>query len=194
MQLETQIRVGEAARAGTMVARRWGGGGAAAILVSLCVAVVGMSAANMAVRAAGAGLGLSHDHLNLAALIGSLVVGLGVALPISTRILRAVAKWRMARGGVVGPFPARYELTDDAFIYTLGEITRTVPWRVTSELLLARGWWVLMAQAEPLYLPRRAFADPAAEQAFVGEILRRLPPAARARSARAMAALGAPTR
>ena len=56
-----------------------------------------------------------------------------------------------------------------------------------TEMFPSRGYWVLMAQASPLFAPKRLFASADDERRFVAEALSRMSEASRARSKEAVA-------
>jgi hypothetical protein len=112
-----------------------------------------------------------------------------VGLPVYRRLLNIRYRRRLSERGASGPFPTTYEVTDGAFVYTIGGITKTATWAVVSEVFGVAGWWILMAQGQAFYVPRRAFARPSDERSFMQSILDHLGPEARVRSAAAAAML-----
>ena len=59
----------------------------------------------------------------------------------------------------------------------------TTRWEAISEVFRAEPYWIVLADLSANTIPRRAFASEAAERAFVGSLLKRLPKLARERSA-----------
>jgi hypothetical protein len=112
-------------------------------------------------------------------LASTLVIFAGV--PAVRRLITLRYKHRLAARGASGPFPTTYEITDQAFVYSIGGITKLVRWEVISEVFQAKRWWVLMAQGEAYYIPMRAFSGEISENTFISAILDRLNPEARAR-------------
>jgi hypothetical protein len=187
LRVEAEIKVGQASAAGVAVARRLGTGGWLVILASMALALVWCWAIGyidpqierlLSIPDAGRGL-------------FRLVFGLGGVLLIwplfARRLLVLRYRRRIADRGHVGPFRTSYEITDEAMVYVIGGITRIVRWSAASEIFRTKGWWVLIAQGEPLYIPPRAFTAQGAERAFIAAMLARMPEAARARSKDAVA-------
>lgn len=189
-RVESEIRVGEAASAGLAAARRWGTGG--------WIVVAGGVAIGAAACAVGTLIGQSVAAVARLPANEGRILGLGlgaalavfVGLPVLRRILTIRYRRRLSQRGASGPFPVSYEITDAAFIYTIGGIAKHVQWNVVSELFRASNWWVLMAQGESYYIQSRAFGDRESERAFVSSILTRMPDSARGRSGDAVSFIG----
>jgi len=109
---------------------------------------------------------------------------------ISIRLSRAfnVRNFRrtlLARG-IPDPVATVFEVTADCFICRSEGVEYRAEWRAITDLLRVGPYWVAIAQALPLMVPRRFFADQTAEQLFIGAMVERLGPAARARSGHAL--------
>jgi hypothetical protein len=89
--------------------------------------------------------------------------------------------------------PMRMDLADDHFSYAMGGVTHIVKWTAMDEVFRSHGYWIFLAEGNPLYVPQRFFASPADETAFLREVLDRISPAARERSRDARRALGEPS-
>lgn len=121
-----------------------------------------------------------------------------VAIWISLRLCRGVTVRNFRRSlvarGIPDPVPTAFEVTPQNLICRSDGMEYRADWRAVTDLLRVGPYWVALAQAQPLMMPRRFFPDRAAEREFIGAILDRLEPAARARSGdalRFMAAEGA---
>ncbi len=186
MQITGDCRVGEAAKVAPRVQRligvpRW------PLLLWLAMILVFVALGGMA----GAQAGWWLHVPSLISLLGGIFLGSwlswALGLPLYRRLhIRVFRKHFLDRGGV-DPLPLTVELTPDHLTHTLGAVRRTIPWSAVTHLLGPPGFWVFVAQGEAIYLPRRLFADPAAERAFVAEALSFMGEAAKARSPQAAA-------
>jgi hypothetical protein len=120
-------------------------------------------------------------------------VGLGVGIILHwilfPRLLRSqVRKQQAARG-----LPQNYALTievGDELVRAIGGIAQHINWSCISELFPAGNCWVFLAQFNPIYVPKKLFADAAAERQFLAESLAHMTPSARRRSAQAQKLAG----
>ncbi len=112
--------------------------------------------------------------------IGILVGGLA-GLVLMRRLLRAQFVRRLKQKGLAETYSFRLEFGEQ-LIHQLGAMTQIFEWSGVTELFRARRYWVIIAQTQPIYVPRRVFVTPAAEAAFLSEVLDRMPTAARLRS------------
>ena len=97
-----------------------------------------------------------------------------------------VFRKNLAHRGLPDRFPCRFDIADDVFVHTTGRMTMRAEWPSVSDVVQTGPYWILLAEGYPFFLPRRFFESPAAEKAFLGALLARLTPEARARSADAV--------
>lgn len=81
----------------------------------------------------------------------------------------------------------QWEVTEDGLLTRSARGHSTTRWGAISEVFLADFCWIVLADLSANMIPRRAFADEAAERAFIGAVLARLPVLARERSGDAVA-------
>ncbi|HLY77883.1 MAG TPA: YcxB family protein [Caulobacteraceae bacterium] len=184
-RIETQIRVGEAARAGMAVARRQGTAGWTNYAVWAALGL-GIAALTIILTRAVGGSGLPLFQRLLLDLVFGLALLFGLGFPAVRWFQQVRYKRWLAGRGVRGPLAVSYEVTDSAFVYAIGGISRIVRWDVVFEMFRAREWWVLLAQGEAYYIPSRAFGDLAAEREFIHSVLDHLAADARQRSSDAL--------
>jgi hypothetical protein len=150
-----------------------------AILVGLYVlgAALGYGA-GLLLRASGVA---PEADLKLAALIGFLVGGLVY--------LAFVRKWtiqrfrqKMEEHGLKTTFPLKVELTEAGVDRWVGRVHSIAEWGAVTELFRVKGYWIFLVQMDPWVVPSRAFADQAAEKAFIKEALSHMTPDALERS------------
>lgn len=124
--------------------------------------------------------------------MAALVLGLVIGVPVSQRVCiawsRGFARKAFAERGMTDPVAASYRAEDTAFIHTSGTVETRVPWASLSDIVAAGPYWVMLCVGvSPIYLPRRFFADPASEAAFLRSTLARMAPEAVVRSPEAAA-------
>ncbi len=78
-----------------------------------------------------------------------------------------------------------WEIGEDGLVTRSDRGIATTRWEAISEVFRADAYWIVLADLAVNTIPRRAFADEAAERAFIGAILARLPQLARERSSHA---------
>jgi hypothetical protein len=89
--------------------------------------------------------------------------------------------------GQVDPLPMQWIVDETGFtVIQTGQETR-IAWDAVSEIIPARKHWLILANMAAHTVPRRCFADVAAERAFIAAAVAQLSQAARARSPEAMA-------
>jgi hypothetical protein len=101
---------------------------------------------------------------------------LGICLLLG-RLLRSA---RLARGATETTF-CRFDADDEGLRASLDGVTHAIAWPRITEIMRYRDLWIF-AGATSLCLPRRWFADAAAEAAFLKHALSHLSPEALARS------------
>jgi hypothetical protein len=178
VRVQGETHIGEAAAySGRATARLMN----ARLPLFLTIAIVG--------AVIGATVGLSEAF---AEPISTIVV-LAVAIPLIGLALRiwrgfVVQNFRrnLMRRGMPNPVLTEYEVTPEAFICRSEGMEYRANWNVVTDLFKLGPYWVALAQAIPLVLPSRFFADGAAERAFVAAMLEHMEPSARDRSAQAL--------
>ncbi len=185
MNVEGTIKIGEASRWAGKAAARLNGYPWTVVIANVVVAVVGIVIVLLIAVAK------ELFHLSnwvwlpgaLAALYVSWKVGMAACRAWSIRFARKAFGIR----GLVDPVPTAYGIEADAFVSQSGRIETRAPWDAVSDLFLAGPYWVVLAQAHPIYLPRRFFADADAERGFIAAMLDHMSPEAVLRSPEAVA-------
>ncbi|NEX93823.1 hypothetical protein [Caulobacter sp. 17J65-9] len=177
--VEGELQVGEAAGAAGRVRRRilgppW------ALAVFLAVMAVFAFIGAMVDRGAFWSLGVP-GFTGMGWPLG-MALGFVIGFSLYTRLMRAQFRRRLAARGQSGPFKVRLELGPEGLIQRYGEVERRAPWPAVTELFPAGPYWVFVIQGEPWHLPRRFFAGPEAERAFLAEALAHMTADARGRS------------
>lgn len=88
----------------------------------------------------------------------------------------------LAERDMPNPFYASIELRDDALVAVVGAMEYRAVWTGVTEVLRSGPYWIALAQAVPIYIPRRLFEDDAAEKTFLALLLQKLGPGAVSRS------------
>jgi hypothetical protein len=115
------------------------------------------------------------------------LVAVLVMLPLYYWLLTRMAVRRLRRRVVVDPVPFALSLDDEAFSYAIGQVVHVVRWPAVSDLFPAGKYWVIVAQGARYFVPRRVFADPAAERAVIASFLGHMAEPARVRAKEAAA-------
>jgi hypothetical protein len=111
-------------------------------------------------------------------------------IPLMVRGIRANQRKAWAKRGVPVASVIAYRQTEDSFVLE-GPLTETrLRWEGLTEIAPGRDAWLFIGQGTAYFLPKRLFADAAAEKAFLGECLAKVTPEARARSIEAVALTG----
>ncbi|MEJ1937490.1 hypothetical protein WDZ92_45425, partial [Nostoc sp. NIES-2111] len=180
MKVEGDIRIGEGAAYATkatapITKAPW------PLLISMAVSAISTFAA-LGFSEVLADIGIIPSMLEPLVMI---VAG-GGAIIFSLRVCQAVQVRNFRRSlharGVSDPLWTAFEVTDQGLICRSDAMEYRADWRAVTDLLKVGPYWVALAQAQPLMLPRRFFADSAAETAFVSAVFERLAPEAQARS------------
>ena len=101
-----------------------------------------------------------------------------------------VARWdadrheyaRQRRHGLPSLLNVTYQCTGSAFVVRTPGSTYEAEWPTISVVLVAPGYWVLVVQGQPIYLPRKVFRALGEERAFMATVLAALTPEAQERS------------
>ncbi len=117
-----------------------------------------------------------------------------IGWPVIVGFSRLSRHWQVGRmtralgqRGVPNPIAVGYEAGDNALTVRQGAVEWNAPWSIITDLNPVGPYWVFLAQGTPLYLPKRCFASPAEEAAFLRDCLNRVSPEARSRSRKAVA-------
>jgi hypothetical protein len=180
--VECEIRVGKAASAGMAAARRWGTGGWIGMLAAVAMGFVACIVVNFLVLFIAGLTHLPRAAIPVLQLVFAMALLVMVGVPTYRRVVNMRYRRRLRSRGTSSLLKVAYEITDSAFVYTVGGITKTVRWDVVSEVFRAKTWWVLMAQGESYYLPSRAFAAQQEERVFISSVLDQMDASARDRS------------
>ena len=79
-------------------------------------------------------------------------------------------------------FPTRFRFTPEAIETENERVSHRIAWHAVLLVMPSRDHWLLQADTLTLAIPRRAFADPAAEQAFLDLVQALISDEARSRS------------
>jgi len=180
MQITGEVRIGEAAAYGARACAPLTNAPWPMLMTTAASAIGGILA--VALGRLLAILGVIPEPLAPVAMI---VAGIA-SIWLSIRLARAMTVRNFRRNllvrGIPNPIATAFEVTPQALICRSDCMEYRADWRVVTDVLMAGPYWVALAQAHPLMLPRRFFVDEAAERAFIRAILQHLEPAARARS------------
>jgi hypothetical protein len=157
------------------------------LAIFLGVAVLGL----WGVAALGVRLAQGSDALANGGVTMLMVVVWVLALAIGYGQWRqqAVSRIWLSRG-MTNPFPMSYVADESGLTVRQPGQQTHVAWSAVTEVAPARKHWLLMANMDAYAVPKAFFADAAAEHAFIAEAVRRLTPAALARSPEAIAFAG----
>ena len=184
MRVEGTLRIGEAAPVAARAIRPLTGHPRQLVLSVLAPLAGGFAGFVVAVV-----IGLVTEDasfwLNWLPLVG-LLIGAWASVGLCRRwAVRRFAKAMKARGSSE-VLNVEVEISDAGLLQNMGGLEHRAPWSVVSDLVLVPGYWVFLAKGTPLYLPRRYFADEAAEKAFIGSALLHMDEPGRQRSPDAM--------
>jgi len=93
--------------------------------------------------------------------------------------------WRIR--GVPARMDMTYRIEEEVFVIAGPTAETRLAWWSISEIIPGRGCWLFVGMGMAYFLPRRFFADPIAEAAFLRACLEKMQPEARARSSKAAA-------
>jgi hypothetical protein len=88
----------------------------------------------------------------------------------------------LAQRGSPAEADCEWELGENGIVSRSARGDTTTRWEAINEVFRAGEFWIVLADVTALTIPRRAFADEAAERAFIAALLARLPQLARERS------------
>jgi hypothetical protein len=102
--------------------------------------------------------------------------------------------WRFRRTqaakGVPLDVDIAVEITDEAIVYRIGDLTTHAKWRAVTEVFPEKGWWIVMAQSSSMFIADRFFANEDDKRAFLRELMLHVSDDARARSPEAVKVAG----
>ncbi|MBW8303965.1 MAG: hypothetical protein K0M78_08485 [Brevundimonas sp.] len=188
MQVQGPIEVGEAAAYGGRASSRLGGG-PLAFLVGILLTLSAFLAIYLLFTVADLLFGFPDAIFELAPFaiaLGALVVGWNLARRFALRRCRKA----YADRGLISPVGTSFEIAEEALVVVTGRLRLEAPWSAVSDLFAAGPYWIVLLEGSAQFLPRRFFASPSEERAFLSELLVRMSPEARARSRDAEAFAG----
>ncbi len=174
------MQVGEASRWAGRAMRRLSGA-PWPILLSNIIAVLEVILAG-AVYTALNSRGLAPDWGWLPFLFFNAVCAIFISLSVCRRLSVRSFRKALAERDMPNPFHASIELGDDALVAIVGAVEYRAAWGGVSEVFRAGPYWIALAQAVPIYIPRRLFEGDAAEKVFLAQLLQKLGPGAVSRS------------
>jgi hypothetical protein len=157
----------------------WGG------LLMLFV-VVGMVAGFSQSR-----LPVDDDLANAALWIGSMATVVACVFGLNRFIVNKLRQSWYARG-IPAEVGITYSIAPDGLRMGSETGKTVIHWPYLSEIVLVGNYWMLVAAGMGIALPRRLFATPVEERAFLSGILAHMSPAARVRSQKADTFLSSP--
>jgi len=180
MRIRGEMQVGEAARYAGRASARLSGHPKPMIVANLAAAlatavpVIAFGLWQSAVDAPG--------WLWLPALPLAMAFGFWVGPAACRKYTIGTFRRNLAERGLDTTFVSSITVTDEAFISSTGRMTVTAAWAAVSDLVQTDRYWILLVEGHPQFLPRRFFASPLEEKAFLRALLSRMPPDAQARS------------
>lgn len=109
-------------------------------------------------------------------------VGFIVGMLIVRWLKAVTTRKALAARGQSYHLPLTLRLTDEELVYDLADVMLTARWTCVTDLYQTRKYWVFLFQTSAMVLPRRFFATPETEKAFIAEALSKMSDAARVRS------------
>lgn len=117
-------------------------------------------------------------------LVGS-AAGLWLGYRALGRIFEKAHHAALAARGSPEEADCEWEIAEDGLVTRSVRGTSTTRWEAISEVFRADAYWIVLSDLAVNVIPRRAFADEAAERAFVAALVGKLSSPARDRSAEA---------
>ena len=119
-------------------------------------------------------------------LLGS-AAGLWIGYRALGRIVDKAYHAGLSARGSPAAAECEWELAAEGLVLRSSRGTTVARWDAVSDLFRADAYWVVLSDVAATAIPRRAFADEAAERAFIASLLERMAGAARERSGDAAA-------
>jgi hypothetical protein len=110
---------------------------------------------------------------------------------IASRFAQTRFRRQLVARGLPSDIPVSLTIAPDALTYDVADVRHIAKWSAVTEVFPNRGYWLFMVHSAVWTLPRRLFADSAAERAFIATALGRMSEAARDRSTAARAFISA---
>jgi len=129
---------------------------------------------------------MSDSWFAALASVEGVCIGLGVGVVLIQLLARPAMRRALAQRGQAYEQALTFRLTAEGLAFDSGDLAMTAHWSCVTDLYRTRKYWVFLVQSSAMVLPRRFFASPDAERAFVAEALSRMTGAARARSPEAV--------
>ena len=114
--------------------------------------------------------------------LAGMVVGLGIGLRLYSRRHLTGFLGGLRKMGSPPLFPTQFRFGPDGIETVNERVSHRIAWPAVLFVVPSRDHWLLQADTLTLAIPRRAFADPAAEQAFLDLVQARISDEARSRS------------
>jgi hypothetical protein len=181
IEAHANIALGEAIRPAALAHAKVSGGGWRLILAPALAFAGAMIAASLI------GMILPLISLRLEGWVGPLwtggaLFGLILALRILSRKNIALYLNGLRKLGSPREFPTRFRFDERGMAIDSDRIHHRLPWSSVLFVIPAPEHWLVQADTMTFAVPRRAFMDGAAEQAFLDLVREHLSDAARARS------------
>lgn len=125
---------------------------------------------------------MSGSWLDAAISVEFAFLGLAAGVFVVQRFAGPSMKKALAARGQAYERSLTLRLTPEALVYDLEDLTMAARWGCVTDLYRTRRYWVFLVQSSAMVLPRRFFATPEAEIAFISDALSRMTDDARARS------------
>lgn len=126
--------------------------------------------------------GLGSELANTAVWLICVIFGLLVGFQFAARRHLAAFLASLRRLGSPPTFLTRLRIDDEGLSADNNRLSIRASWPAIHFLVKTDDHWVAQADSMTIVIPRRAFAEPAAETAFIRAILERISPEARRRS------------
>jgi hypothetical protein len=101
---------------------------------------------------------------------------------IASRFALTRFRRQLVARGLPAEIPVSMTIAPDALTYDVADVRHIAKWNAVTEIFPNRGYWLFMVHSAVWTLPRRLFADKAAERAFIAAALECMNEDARSRS------------
>ena len=112
----------------------------------------------------------------------AMAFGLWAGLAACRKYTVGTFRKNLAARGLDSKFASSMTVAEEGLVSSTGRMRMAAPWTAVSDLIQTDRYWILLVEGHPQFLPRRFFASPSEERAFLSEMLVRMSPEARARS------------
>ena len=162
------MKLGEADAARRDIARRFQMSGQAGYFLLIGLVMAGAVAGAVIWRGPGMAIGVALAFLGYWAL--------------ANRFAQRRFRRLLVARGLPAEIPVSMTIAPDALTYDVADVRHIAKWNAVTEIFLSRGFWLFMVNSAVWTLPRRLFADKAAERAFIAAALEHMCDDARNRS------------